>query len=220
MTKIPEINRYEGTLIEPGRLRVGRAVLVVPAWKKRKGTVFINIRPNDLILALDHPGRTSARNVLPGHVQSVNRYPDGALVRVNAGFPLWARVTRAAVRDLRLRKGSSVFVLLKTMAIGLDEGSFSGDLEVEIRARGKRGTISAERLQFLREVGHLGSIAAAARSFGVTYRTAWLWVAGANRDWGSSLVSRVTSGGAALTGEGRRLLEQVRKKEQEIRLMR
>jgi molybdopterin-binding protein/molybdate transport repressor ModE-like protein len=217
MAKIPETNRYEGTLLEPGRLRVGRAILVVPAWKKRRGKVSISIRPNDLVVALDHPGRTSARNVLPGHVHSVVRYPDGALVRVDAGFPLWARVTRAAVRELKLRKGTPVYVLLKSMAIGLDEGTSSGDLELEIRARGKRGVVGAERLRFLREIGHLGSIAAAARSFDVTYRTAWLWVARANHDWGTPLVSRVTSGGASLTGEGRRLLERVRKKEQQVR---
>ena len=217
MAKIPERNRYEGTLIEPGRLRVGRAILVVPPWRKKRGKVSISIRPNDVILSLDHPGRTSARNILPGHVHSVERFPDGALIRVEAGFALWARVTGAAVKELRLRKGSPVFVLLKAVAIELEEGAAEGDLEVEIRVRGKKGVVSADRIRFLREVGHLGSIAAAARSFGVTYRTAWLWVDRANTDWGRPLVARVTSGGAALTGEGRRLLERIEKREREIR---
>ena len=98
-----------------------------------------------------------------------------------------------------------------------EEGAAEGDLEVEIRVRGKKGVVSADRIRFLREVGHLGSIAAAARSFGVTYRTAWLWVDRANTDWGRPLVARVTSGGAALTGEGRRLLERIEKREREIR---
>lgn len=216
MARIPDLNRYEGRLIEPGRLRVGRAVLVVSAWKKRSGKVTVCIRPNDLILSLDHPGRTSARNILPGHVSGVKRFPDGALVRADVGFPVWARVTSQAVKELKLRKGAPVFVLLKATAIELEEGSSSGDLEVEVHARGKHGTIRADRLRFLREVGHLGSIAAAARSFGVTYRTAWLWVARANEDWGRPLVTRVTSGGAALTGEGRRLLERIREKERSI----
>ena len=98
MPEIPHRNQYEGTLLEPGRLQVGRTTLIVPSWRKKQGKVSISIRPNDLILSLDPPGRTSARNVLPGHVHSVERFPDGALVRVDAGFALWSRVTRAAVK--------------------------------------------------------------------------------------------------------------------------
>ena len=60
----------------------------------------------------------------------------------------------------------------------------------------------------LEKIDDLGSIAAAARSMGLGYRNAWLWIQTANRLAGTPLVEKVTGG----TGGGHtRLTEQGRK---------
>jgi len=63
------------------------------------------------------------------------------------------------------------------------------------------------RVILLERMDKLGSIAAAARSMGLTYRNAWLWIDAMNRLAPSPLVTKVTGGAggghAQLTDEGR-----------------
>ncbi|MCL2140763.1 MAG: LysR family transcriptional regulator [Dehalococcoidia bacterium] len=72
--------------------------------------------------------------------------------------------------------------------------------------------IGGGRAILLERLGQLGSIAAAARSMGLTYRNAWLWVETMNRLAPSPLVEKVTGGAgggrACLTEEGRQAIEQ------------
>lgn len=62
----------------------------------------------------------------------------------------------------------------------------------------------------LERIEQYGSIAAAARSMGLGYRNAWLWVEAMNRLAPTPLVERTTGGEggghARLTDEGRRAL--------------
>lgn len=66
------------------------------------------------------------------------------------------------------------------------------------------------RVMLLERIDELGSIAAAARSMGLGYRNAWLWVEAANRLAPSPLVEKVSGGvgggRARLTEEGRRVV--------------
>lgn len=72
----------------------------------------------------------------------------------------------------------------------------------------------------LERIEQYGSIAAAARSMGLGYRNAWLWVEAMNRLAPSPLVERATGGAggghARLTDEGRAALG--RHKELVVRL--
>ena len=200
-------------------LAIGRGRLAVRAWTGllAGARVVVRIRPEDVVLAADPPGRVSARNVLPGHVRSVKLAPEGAYVTADVGFALVALVTRAAVADLGLRRGSPVFALVKATAV-------VPEVELEVRltvtVRGPRGDIDARRLGFLREVAATGSLVSAARALGVTYRTAWLWVQAMNRAWGRALVSRTRGGrgggGAALTPHGLELVHRVTEAERLI----
>jgi molybdate transport system ATP-binding protein len=80
--------------------------------------VFACIRADEVIL---EPGlaATSARNRLLATVRAIHY--EGALVRVelDCGFPFTAFITRAALRDLDLREGSTVSAVIKAPAVHL-----------------------------------------------------------------------------------------------------
>ena len=70
------------------------------------------------------------------------------------------------------------------------------------------------RVMLLEHIGELGSIAAAARSMGLGYRNAWLWIEAMNRLAPSPLVEKtpggVGGGGARLTEEGQQAIKRYR----------
>jgi molybdate transport system regulatory protein len=79
------------------------------------------------------------------------------------------------------------------------------------------------RVILLEKIDKLGSIAAAARSMGLGYRNAWLWIEAANRLALSPLVEKTTGGveggHARLTEEGRKAIayyKELRTKFQEF----
>lgn len=81
--------------------------------------VFVCIRAEDVVLEPVGSGATSARNHVPAIVQDVMSM--GALVRVDLelGFPLSAIVTRAALDDLHLTRGTKVVAAIKAGAVHL-----------------------------------------------------------------------------------------------------
>ena len=64
----------------------------------------------------------------------------------------------------------------------------------------------------LNRIDRLGSIAAAARSMGLGYRNAWLWIEAANRLAPKPLVEKIPGGrrggNTRLTEEGRKAVSQ------------
>ena len=81
--------------------------------------VFVCIRGEDVILQRDAATTSSVRNRLPARIVALRA--EGALVRVelDAGFPLFALVTRPACAELALREGESITALIKAPAIHL-----------------------------------------------------------------------------------------------------
>jgi molybdate transport system ATP-binding protein len=77
-------------------------------------TIQVAIRAGDILLATQLPYGLSARNVLPGKVESVEAR--GALVRVtvDAGTRFTVHVTPGAMRSLEVAPGSVVWLVLKT----------------------------------------------------------------------------------------------------------
>jgi molybdate transport repressor ModE-like protein/molybdopterin-binding protein len=191
-------------------LRIGRARVAARLWPGLRAgqRVVVRLSPHDVVLCLAHPGPTSARNVLPGHVVAARHVPEGVYVTLDVGFPLVALVTRRAVDELGLRRGTPVFALLKATAIG---PHVDFDARVAISLRGARGALDAGSLDFLRAVERSGSLSEAGRRSGVTYRTAWARAQHLNRTWGRPLVARVHGGkgggGTTLTAEGHAALE-------------
>jgi molybdate transport repressor ModE-like protein/molybdopterin-binding protein len=187
----------------------GKARLAARLWPgiKAKDWVTVEIRPEDVVLCTSHPGRTSARNVLPGLVRTLKRAPEGVQVTLDVGFPLTALVTGGAVVDLGLRRGSKLVALVKATAIVPVRSVRAKVLAALV---GSRGVIPSERVELLRAIDRTGSMSGAARALGISYRTAWMWVQAINRAWGSPLVDRVRGGlgaGTTLTPEGRGALK-------------
>jgi molybdate transport system regulatory protein len=75
---------------------------------------------------------------------------------------------------------------------------------------GERGQIGPGKIALLRRIGERGSIAAAARDLGMSYRRAWLLVDSMNRSLAEPVVATIMGGrehgGAQVTGAGRSLI--------------
>jgi len=102
------------------QLRLGSGHLNVEAQGLTVGQqVRLQLLARDLILALEAPRYLSVRNMLKGIVTEV-RIDDAqtALVIVDVGgVLLMARVTSSAARDMQLRKGLVLWVLVKAVTL-------------------------------------------------------------------------------------------------------
>ena len=125
-----EVAKFAGVeTLQPGKIQsvadglatvnVGSATLTALAPDTTSSDVFICIRGEEVILQHDAATASSVRNRLSARVLSLR--PEGALVRVelDAGFPLFALVTRPACTELDLREGTTVTALIKAPAIHL-----------------------------------------------------------------------------------------------------
>ncbi|HVE42423.1 MAG TPA: TOBE domain-containing protein [Planctomycetota bacterium] len=190
-------------------LTLGRTRLAARRWDgiRRGQKIGIRIRPEDVLLCEGHPGRVSARNVLPGHVRTLRFIPGGIQVDVDVGFPLSAVITRAAAKDLRIRKGIPIFAIVKAVVV-------TPEVPVEAKFRvslvGEQGLLTHDRIDFMKAVERAGSLSAAAKALGITYRTSWVWAKEINEIWKTPLIARAHGGkgggGTSLTPEGRSVL--------------
>lgn len=77
----------------------------------------LSVRAGDIVIATEEPRGLSVRNTLPGKLLSVSEQSDSAfsMVAVDvAGTTVKAQLTHHAVKELGLRPGTEVFVLIKT----------------------------------------------------------------------------------------------------------
>jgi molybdate transport system ATP-binding protein len=91
-------------------------------WPVTPGeSLTLGVRAEDVLVGLDRPGRISARNVLHGRVESLATVEEGPLqhlVHVAVGEErMVARLTESAVRDLALKPGLDVYLILKSQAL-------------------------------------------------------------------------------------------------------
>jgi molybdate transport system ATP-binding protein len=98
---------------------VNRATLTALAPATASREVFVCIRGEDVILQREPAVASSVRNRLSARIVALRT--EGALVRVelDAGFPLFALITRPACIELALREGEQITALIKTPAIHL-----------------------------------------------------------------------------------------------------
>jgi len=77
------------------------------------------------------------------------------------------------------------------------------------------------RVTLLERIDQFGSISAAAKSMGLAYRNAWLWVEAMNRLASAPLVEKSTGGikggYARLTDEGRKIISEYKEKRSRVR---
>ena len=82
----------------------------------REGPVFLAFAPSAVALHRSRPDG-SARNVWQGQVLGLEQHADTIRVQVEADLPLLADVTTAAVADLQLTVGSTVWAAVKATEI-------------------------------------------------------------------------------------------------------
>jgi molybdate transport system ATP-binding protein len=89
--------------------------LEVPLGPNEAGAQLrVAIRAGDILLATQPPHFLSARNVLPGTLESLESRGTLVIAQVNAGAHFIVHITPGAVRSLRLTAGCPVWLVLKT----------------------------------------------------------------------------------------------------------
>ena len=83
--------------------------------------VRVAIRAGDILLANEKPRGLSARNVVEGRIDSLDRRGTMVIARVDCGVTFLAHVTPGAVRTLELAAGHKVWLVLKTHSCHLVE---------------------------------------------------------------------------------------------------
>jgi molybdopterin-binding protein len=96
--------------------------------------ILVGLRSSDIILAMEEPKGTSARNRLAGTVASVEPRPPGYEVTLDCGIPLKAQVTRAAMSELGIKPGQNLWAVFKASSCFL--------VQEETPRVGDTGTVS------------------------------------------------------------------------------
>ena len=78
---------------------------------------LFGILAEDILLARTAPEGLSARNVVPGTIGAIEEREGVAMVRVDAGDPIYVRLTHRAVAQLELVRGQPVHLIIKTHSL-------------------------------------------------------------------------------------------------------
>ncbi len=125
--EVARIVRVEN--LQPGRIinivdglatvEVGKVRLTALALPGVQGQVIVCIRGEDVILQREPNPASSVRNRLAARVIAMR--PGSPLTRVelDAGFPLFAYITRPACEDLALAPGAEVMAMIKAPSVHL-----------------------------------------------------------------------------------------------------
>ena len=84
--------------------------------------VTVSIRAGDIVLTLDVPSRISAQNILPGTITELHVHGPRVLARVDIGIEVVVELTPRAVTDLALRRGSPVYLIVKSNSVLVLDG--------------------------------------------------------------------------------------------------
>jgi molybdate transport system ATP-binding protein len=124
-SRITAIHEAAGTMT--CQLLPGTVHLEVPLTRIEAGSaVRVGVRAGDILLAVEQPGRLSARNVLRGTLVSIEERDFHVLAQVDCGARFQVLLTPDARRSLGLVAGQPVWLILKTHSCHLlraDSGS-------------------------------------------------------------------------------------------------
>ncbi len=95
----------------------GHGLTAVDPGPFESGDVFACIRAEEVVLEREARSLTSARNRFAARVLALSNEGPLLRVRLDAGFPLDALVTRHAAAELKLAPGGAVTAVLKAQAI-------------------------------------------------------------------------------------------------------
>ena len=93
----------------------GVVLLETPLVRVDAGSALrIGIRAGDILLATSLPVGLSARNVMPGRIQSLEQRDVIVVARINCGVEMEVHLTLAARDALQLTSGKEVWLVIKT----------------------------------------------------------------------------------------------------------
>ena len=94
--------------------------------------VRVQVRPQDVAIALERPQNLSVLNILEGTITSILELPRRPVVdvQINIGSDkkpvhLWAQITRLATERLALQTGMPVYALIKAVSLDRDRVGLS-----------------------------------------------------------------------------------------------
>lgn len=104
----------EGTSV----LRIGEVDLIAPVVYQAAGdTIMVSVRAADIILSKTAPTGISARNIVSGDIDEIHEVRERVLLYIDVGTLIIVEITLAALRDLDLSQGESIFLIIKTSSI-------------------------------------------------------------------------------------------------------
>ena len=99
-------------------IRVGDATLLASDVHAAPGeSIMVSIRAGDVILSLDIPLRTSARNAIRAVIDEIHPLGQRVLVYTDIGTRLMVEITPGALTDLQLEVGQVVYAVIKANSI-------------------------------------------------------------------------------------------------------
>ena len=97
------------------RIADSNVELETPLVRAETGsTLLVGIRAGDILLATVQPVGLSARNIIPGHLLSLEQRDVIVAARVNCGVEMEVHLTLAARDSLQLQPGREVWLIVKT----------------------------------------------------------------------------------------------------------
>lgn len=102
-----------------GIIRLHDSKLLIPAPQFKPGTKsWVTVRAEDVTISVKKPEGLSARNIMKGTVIGMSETYDHAVgLKIDIGLNIYATVTKEAVSELRIEKGSEVYIILKSIAL-------------------------------------------------------------------------------------------------------
>lgn len=82
--------------------------------------VRVSLRAQDVALSLGHIDGSSVQNQLPGILRQVIQKGAQTLCFVDAGIPILSEITTASAKRLKLKPGTSVFCLFKSLSLSVE----------------------------------------------------------------------------------------------------
>lgn len=100
-------------------VRTAGGLELATPWPVPRGIdLSLAVRPEDVLIALDRPDRISARNRLSGQIAQIETHEDHVLVHVALhDLRIASKITPGAVRDLDLKTGQEVYLVIKSQAL-------------------------------------------------------------------------------------------------------
>ncbi len=122
-------NLMEAEVVSPAddegmaRIKVGDATFSAPDVRAGAGeTVMVSLGAGEIILALEVPSKMSAQNAIPAKVEAIHAADSRVLVYSDVGARIVAEITPGALRDLELREGQDLYLIVKSTSLVVLDG--------------------------------------------------------------------------------------------------